>query len=290
MVFLSLQLERRRKIYTRSLGISKRKFILFGDSGEGDLEAYMDVASSFPDQIFAIMIRDITLPDHDNSMHVLNTMGREGGIREEDIELFRRNFVPTPEEIDRYDSPRSTRSTRFTSNSNLSRPSTTNPSSGPPLPPRPRVESAPAESKSIDASSLSPPPPPPSRRTETPPLIDLSDTEPSPKLISKELSEELSEELSDLDLKPKFPSKQPPKLPPKPKSLQGTKLSPPPVPPKPFALSNGTPKSSQTDLASLNPIQNYQRMLIKLQLFQILPLLMIQHRHLCPDVQIITSS
>lgn len=39
-----------------------RQFILIGDSGEADLEAYVRLALEFPSQILAIYIRDITLP------------------------------------------------------------------------------------------------------------------------------------------------------------------------------------------------------------------------------------
>lgn len=45
----------------------KRKFVLIGDSGEGDLEAYVDLAASFPDQVAAIYIRDVTLPQDDQT-------------------------------------------------------------------------------------------------------------------------------------------------------------------------------------------------------------------------------
>lgn len=48
-----------------------RKFILIGDSGERDLETYVDIACEFPNQILAIYIRDITLPLDDKTM--LNT-------------------------------------------------------------------------------------------------------------------------------------------------------------------------------------------------------------------------
>lgn len=67
----------------------KRKFILIGDSGEGDLEAYIDVARQFPSQIMALYIRDITLPP-------------DGDINS-DYSYFRRNMIPRPDEIDRYD-------------------------------------------------------------------------------------------------------------------------------------------------------------------------------------------
>lgn len=40
----------------------RRKFLLVGDSGEADLEAYCELARKFPDRILSIYIRDITLP------------------------------------------------------------------------------------------------------------------------------------------------------------------------------------------------------------------------------------
>lgn len=45
----------------------KRKFILIGDSGEGDLEAYIELAKRYPTQILAIYIRDVTLPPGEKS-------------------------------------------------------------------------------------------------------------------------------------------------------------------------------------------------------------------------------
>ncbi|ODQ65368.1 hypothetical protein NADFUDRAFT_47053 [Nadsonia fulvescens var. elongata DSM 6958] len=40
----------------------ERKFVLIGDSGEGDLEAYTDLVINYPTRILAIFIRDITTP------------------------------------------------------------------------------------------------------------------------------------------------------------------------------------------------------------------------------------
>lgn len=45
----------------------RRKFILIGDSGEADLEAYTELAVSFPNQIIALYIRDITTPSKDET-------------------------------------------------------------------------------------------------------------------------------------------------------------------------------------------------------------------------------
>lgn len=66
-----------------------RKFVLIGDSGEGDLEAYIDVAREFPTQIAALYIRDVTMPDD--------------GELDADLSNIRRNLIPRPDEIDMYD-------------------------------------------------------------------------------------------------------------------------------------------------------------------------------------------
>jgi phosphatidate phosphatase APP1 len=49
-----------------------RSFILVGDSGERDLEAYVDLAREFPKQVVAIYIRDITLPPDDKTLLTAN--------------------------------------------------------------------------------------------------------------------------------------------------------------------------------------------------------------------------
>lgn len=67
-----------------------RKFVLIGDSGEGDLEAYIDVAKQFPNQVLALYIRDVTMPP-------------DGNLDDETLSSARRNFVPRPDEIDMYD-------------------------------------------------------------------------------------------------------------------------------------------------------------------------------------------
>lgn len=54
------------------------KFILVGDSGEADLEAYSDIAIRFPDQVLSIYIRDITLSGHES----LNSLDRKTNHRQ----------------------------------------------------------------------------------------------------------------------------------------------------------------------------------------------------------------
>lgn len=83
--------ERKKKnLYNILKDFPDRKFLLIGDSGEGDLEAYIDIACQFPHQVLAICIRDVTMPD----------------FSDEDWELsqFRRNIIPRPDEIDMYES------------------------------------------------------------------------------------------------------------------------------------------------------------------------------------------
>lgn len=134
--------KKRKNLHQIFRDFPRRSFILFGDSGEGDLEAYLDVATTFPDQVLAIMIRDITLPEHDNSMDAFISMARNGnksdGVAEgkasEDAGFFKQNASAYQKQM--YEA-----------------------ASGP---------------GSVNTSP--PPPPPPSRRVETPPLIDLSET------------------------------------------------------------------------------------------------------------------
>ncbi|ANB11749.1 phosphatidate phosphatase APP1 [Sugiyamaella lignohabitans] len=66
-----------------------RRFILIGDSGEKDLEAYYDLATQFPKQILAIYIRDVTLPADDIFLQEY---------------IAATGYIPTPGEIDSYES------------------------------------------------------------------------------------------------------------------------------------------------------------------------------------------
>ncbi|ODV88940.1 hypothetical protein CANCADRAFT_131456 [Tortispora caseinolytica NRRL Y-17796] len=53
--------QRKRGSLTRILSdFPQRKFILIGDSGESDLEIYVEMCCEFPDQILAVYIRDVT--------------------------------------------------------------------------------------------------------------------------------------------------------------------------------------------------------------------------------------
>ncbi|KAK9450311.1 uncharacterized protein V1518DRAFT_437223 [Limtongia smithiae] len=67
-----------------------RKFILVGDSGEMDLEAYVNLACAFPEQILAIYIRDVTTTCSDDDDFC--TMSQFNG--------FFTSSVPRPDEID----------------------------------------------------------------------------------------------------------------------------------------------------------------------------------------------
>ena len=54
-------MERKRQSALRLLdAFPEAKFLLFGDSGEQDLELYLSVTQSRPDQVIGIFIRDIT--------------------------------------------------------------------------------------------------------------------------------------------------------------------------------------------------------------------------------------
>ncbi|KAK9475762.1 hypothetical protein V1514DRAFT_299958 [Lipomyces japonicus] len=67
-----------------------RKFILVGDSGEMDLEAYVNLACQFPNQVVAIYIRDVTTICSDDDEFC--TISEWNG--------FFSSSVPKPDEID----------------------------------------------------------------------------------------------------------------------------------------------------------------------------------------------
>jgi hypothetical protein len=57
-------IKHKKSVLTRLLTTyPRRKFILIGDSGENDPEIYADIARSFPEQIIAIHIRNVTQED-----------------------------------------------------------------------------------------------------------------------------------------------------------------------------------------------------------------------------------
>ncbi|KAK9236061.1 hypothetical protein V1525DRAFT_434114 [Lipomyces kononenkoae] len=68
----------------------QRKFILVGDSGEMDLEAYVALTCQFPDQVLAIYIRDVTSKYSDGDYAC--TLSELNG--------FCTSSVPRPDEID----------------------------------------------------------------------------------------------------------------------------------------------------------------------------------------------
>ncbi|KAA8904222.1 hypothetical protein TRICI_005597 [Trichomonascus ciferrii] len=139
---------KRTSLYRIFQDFPHRKFILVGDSGEGDLEAYLDIAIQFPKQVLAIYLRDVTLPLDDKTFHD-NDMNEF---------LSQTGYIPKPDEITAYDdlSSNKRRGGQWKSRSTMSL--------KPPIGTRSGV-------------SPSPPPPPPPRATTVsqPNLIDLSD-------------------------------------------------------------------------------------------------------------------
>ncbi|KAK9383924.1 uncharacterized protein V2V93DRAFT_363065 [Kockiozyma suomiensis] len=67
-----------------------RKFVLVGDSGEMDLEAYVNLACNFPDQVLAIYIRDVTTTCSDDDDFCTTSQ----------LNGFFTSSVPRPDEID----------------------------------------------------------------------------------------------------------------------------------------------------------------------------------------------
>lgn len=232
--------KKRRNLHQILRDFPRRKFLLYGDSGEGDLEAYLDAATTFPDQVVAVMIRDITLPENDRSMDGINSMGRNGKLTDKELADLNNSETSNSEIFDGYNASNSPQSAKsmFTTNANYGAPS--NQSNAPPLPPRSRNSSTVSGTSSpvSKAPSYVPPPPIP-RSTEKPPIIDLSDNKSSNK--SSEISKE---NVSSNESKT---PKQVPKIPPKPASLRQNKpFKPPQIPPKPQYLSQTKPQASPT--------------------------------------------
>uniref|UniRef100_A0A060T693 ARAD1C12166p n=1 Tax=Blastobotrys adeninivorans TaxID=409370 RepID=A0A060T693_BLAAD len=141
--------ERKREaLYSIVKDFPNHKFILVGDSGESDLEAYVDLAKAYPKQILSIYIRDVTNSDNFNDFTTNEN-------------LLATNYIPTPEEIDDYDRAKSTRSLPRRPqrpSRNASARSTTTP---------PSTASAHSSSSATSPSAM-------------PDLIDLSEPEPEP--------------------------------------------------------------------------------------------------------------
>lgn len=148
----------------------RRKFILFGDSGEADLEAYMDVSITFPNQIAAIMIRDVILPENDSATGQSHSLGREGDLTDQEIAYFESNYIPTPEEVDNYEFSKPQRHSKNVFSNNKNTPTR---SVAPPLPPRRNQPPLVADVLSTKV----PDPVPRSSDSDVPPLIDLSQDE-----------------------------------------------------------------------------------------------------------------
>lgn len=139
--------KKREALYSIVRDFPNHKFILVGDSGEADLEAYVDLAKAYPKQILSIYIRDVTNSDNSNDFTT-------------NEDLLATSYIPTPEEIDDYDRAKSTRSLPRRPqrpSRNASSRSTTTP---------------PSTSSAHSTSSASSP-------SAMPDLIDLSEPEPA---------------------------------------------------------------------------------------------------------------
>lgn len=139
----------------------ERKFLLVGDSGEADLEVYMELAVANPGRILAVFIRDVTTPEQtgffDSSYSMDSAQrNRQGSSRARPgqsagDELERRPQLPpratappvssgpimgTLIDFDEPEPPSSSRTGSLQDLANLSTPSSDTPSRKPP-PPRP---------------------------------------------------------------------------------------------------------------------------------------------------------
>ncbi|KAG5354528.1 Phosphatidate phosphatase APP1 [Yarrowia sp. B02] len=82
----------------------QRRFILVGDSGEGDLEAYVELAKVYPQQVLGIYIRDITSDrelDYDFlrvEIAALKEAAEQGDLKERSMKVARKpvNLMDAP--------------------------------------------------------------------------------------------------------------------------------------------------------------------------------------------------
>jgi phosphatidate phosphatase APP1 len=180
-----------------------RKFILVGDSGEGDLEAYIDIARRFPSQVLAIYIRDVTLPPGDETLlsefQIFRTKPAPHNLQQEQgkpvslLDLPLDAVRPTPPKPRNFSTPilsiSQTPPVATTSSRRVPPPIPPKPSQyklnkkpdAPPLPPRPGVSTQDATSapppyqsqtsissqhSSTSTNNLPPPPPLPRRHAQ----------------------------------------------------------------------------------------------------------------------------
>lgn len=84
------------------------KFILVGDSGEADLEAYGEIAIRFPDQVLAIYIRDITFSSNEplNLLEKLTSHRRHSSMDLISLDRISRTLKRDDEEATKKEPPR----------------------------------------------------------------------------------------------------------------------------------------------------------------------------------------
>jgi len=165
------------------------KFILIGDSGEADLEAYSDLARRFPNQILAIYIRDISLaPDEPLAVHYRPRPTKHKGHRSVDVSTLVSEQKPTPSSRSGSREPED-HTDAHAALANVMTP--------------PALENLRLERPSGPVDSMDPSPPPTSPTAQTAPeLIDLSTPKHSP-----DSSQSTNEILQDSEPKIKEPSR-----------------------------------------------------------------------------------
>lgn len=224
--------KKRGNLFSILRDFPERKFILIGDSGEHDLEAYVDLAVAFPNQILAIYIRDVTLPDS---------------------EFSDANYIPKPSEIDDLDKKLNKRRSFTKSRSSASLNKEFNPP--PPPPPSRRIVHASSTPTTKEAPPASAP---------APDLIDLSDDEnktptksKKPPVIPRKPVNLRPPNSSSIETKEPIPPPTPPRpSPPKSNSsLSVNNYNSPALPPRPSPSGN-SPYSTPYSYSNSKPRGN----------------------------------
>ncbi|CCD25577.1 phosphatidate phosphatase APP1 NDAI_0F02590 [Naumovozyma dairenensis CBS 421] len=124
----------------------KKKFILVGDSGEMDFEAYISIAMTFPEQIAGIYIRCCS-----NSLSDSGERSHEEKVMNDINDILKENYHPKPGKTLKKDTKISE-----STNNNISPPRRSSPLIPPVVPSRKNIELSPKQKEMIQLSRRGP--------------------------------------------------------------------------------------------------------------------------------------
>ncbi|CAI5758380.1 unnamed protein product [Candida verbasci] len=177
-------LRKQEYLYKILQDFPEKKFICIGDSGEYDLEAYVDIARKFPSQVISINIRYVkdSFSDTDDDMYIYKELLRLLSIKRKEIPKIKK--IPEPDLIDLSNTkvpPMVPKKPASLQGKQLRKP---------PLPERPKRSPSPTSNISSDGTNLDYdlPPPLPKRKPEFSPnssnsSFDLNDLCSSPSFL-----------------------------------------------------------------------------------------------------------